>query len=107
MAKNVKEPKQARKSIEHLHSLVEQLRFFYQDNDRFKKEVLKKAIHIEDTLYELAIDKKVERARFISKFKHLFEKENKELKEEVKELKEELKERGEKIQELIEEKNDS
>lgn len=88
----IKKPKKARKGIEHLHSLVEQLRFFYQDSDRFKKEVLKKAIYIEDTLYELAVDKKVDHARFATKFKGLLQKEKKELKEEVIELKQTIEE---------------
>lgn len=97
----VKEPKKARKGIAHLHGLVEQLRFFYQDSERFKKEVLTSAIYIEDVLHELSIDKKLDHARFITKFKNLFQKENEELKGEVSELKQELKERGEKIKELI------
>lgn len=98
-----KEPKKARKAIEELHELVGQLKFFYGQGSRFKEDVLKKAIYIEDVLHELSIDKKIDHARFISKFKDLFEKENKELKEEIKELKEVAKDRGEKIQELIEE----
>ncbi len=99
----VKEPKKTQKAIEHLHELVDQLRFFYADNDRFKRDILKNAIYVEDVLREYGVDKKVDHARFISKFKHLFAKENEELKEEVKELKEEIKERGEKIKELVEE----
>ena len=103
----IKEPTKARKGIVHLHDLVEQLRFFYQDSERFKKEVLTSAIYIEDVLHELSIDTKIDHAKFISKFKHLIGKENEELKDEVKELKEELKERGEKIKELIEGKDEA
>jgi len=101
----VKEPKKARKGIVHLHNLVEQLRYFYHDGSRFKKEVLTKAIYIEDVLYQLSLDKKIKHAKFISKFKHLMGKENETLKTEVEDLKKELKERGEKIQELIKDKN--
>lgn len=104
MTKKVKEPKKAKKAIEHLHNLVEQLRFFCQNPERFRKDVLSEAIYIEEALHELAIDKKIDHARFITKFKHLIDKENKELKEEVNELKQELKDRGKKIEELIKEK---
>jgi hypothetical protein len=100
----VKEPKKIRKAIENLHELVNVLEFFYSgDKERFKKEILKNAIYIEDTLRQYGTDKKIDHARFISKFKALFAKENEELKEEVKELKEELSERGELIQELVKE----
>lgn len=101
--KKVKQPKKAKKAIEELHDLVDQLRYFYQDGSRFKKEVLPKAIYIEDILHTLSIDKKVDHARFVTKFKHLFGKENEELKEEVKELKKECEKRGEIIHELVEE----
>lgn len=100
---NIKEPKKARVAIDHLYDLVDQLEYFYQNKQAFKKHVAKKAIYIESVLYDLSIDKKVDHAKFISKFKHLFAKENEELKEEVRELKKELKERGEKIEELFEE----
>lgn len=97
------EPKKTQKAIECLHDLVDHLKFFYTDNERFKKEILKNAIYVEDVLREYGIDKKIDHARFISKFKHLFAKENEELKKEVKILKEEMRERGEKIKELVEE----
>ncbi len=100
----VKEPKKTLKAIEALHRLVDQLRFFYPPEGRFHKSVLVDAVYVEDVLREYGVDKKVDHARFSSRFKHLFHKENKELKKEVKELKTELKERGEKIQELIEDK---
>lgn len=100
---NPVEPKKARKAIEELHELVNQLKFFYGNGGRFREDVLDKAIYIEDVLHELSIDKKIDHAKFISKFKHLFAKENKELKEELNELKQVVKDRGEKIQELIDE----
>lgn len=103
--KEVKEPEKALKAIEALHGIVDQLKFFYgNDHTRFKKDVLKDAIYIEDTLRELAVDKKIDHARFASRFKHLFNKENQELKKELKEVKKELKERGEKIEKLIKDK---
>ena len=106
-SKEVKEPKKAIKAIRALHGIINQLGYFYgADTSKFKKDVLKDAILIEDTLRELAVDKKIDHARFASTFKHLFNKENKELKKEVKELKEELKERGEKIEKLIRTKTD-
>ena len=101
--KNVKENKTASQAIEELHNLVEQLRFFYQNGENFRQEVLKRAIYVEDTLHELAIDKKINHAKMKDIYKYLFDKENEQLKEEVKELKEELKARGEKIGELVEE----
>ena len=97
--KNPKEPKKAVKAIDDLHDLVEQLKFFYQSNEKFRKDVLEKAINIEKELSKLSVDKKV----FSSKLRSIFGKEADELKEEVQELKEELKARGEKIEELVEE----
>jgi FtsZ-binding cell division protein ZapB len=99
----VKEPKKAQKAIEYLHEMVDHLRYFYHNNDNFKKHVLKKAIYVEDVIRELGVDKKIDHARFISKFKDLFGKQVEELKEENRELKEELKERGKIIGELVEE----
>ena len=94
-----KEPKQTVKAIDDLHNLVEQLSFFYQDNPRFRKDVLERAINIEKELCKLSVDKKV----FSSKLRSIFGKQAEELKEEVQGLKEELKARGEKIEELLEE----
>jgi hypothetical protein len=98
MKKNkVKQPKKALKAIEELHVLVDQLRFFYPEDNRFRDEVLKRAVYIEDVLCELSIDKKIDHARFASKFKNLFNKENKELKKEIKEKEEKIKELTEEI----------
>lgn len=105
--KKTKKPKKAIKAIEELHELVNQLRFFYQGSNRFRKDVLDKAIYIEDVLHELSIDKKIDHARFITKFKNLFQKENIELKEELNELKQVVKDRGEKIQELMGKKGEN
>jgi len=101
--KKVKEPKKARKAIEELHNLVDLLGFFYQERKEFKKDVLEKAIYVEDTLRQYGIDKKVDHARFASKFRHLFGKENKELKEELRELREEVRVKEMKIEELCKE----
>tara|TARA_R100000951_G_C2653160_1_gene185150 strand:- start:3186 stop:3494 length:309 start_codon:yes stop_codon:yes gene_type:complete len=95
--KKTKEPKKTLKAIESLHKIVDQLKFFYgNDTSKFRKDVLDDAIYVEDTLRELGVDKKIDHARFATKFKNLFNKENKELKKENKELKKELKELKEK-----------
>ena len=99
----MKDNKNASQAIEKLHNLVEQLRFFYQDSDNFKKEVLKRAIYIEETLHELSVDKKIKHAKMKDTYRYLFDKENEQLKEENEQLREELKARGEKIGELVEE----
>lgn len=96
---NPKEPKRAVIAKEYLHEIVEQLHFFYQNEERFKKDVLTKASYIEDVLEKLSVDKK----SFSAKLVDIFGQKAKELKEENKELKEELKARGEKIGELVEE----
>jgi arginine decarboxylase-like protein len=96
---NPKEPKRALIAKDYLHDIVEQLHFFYQNEGKFQKEVLKKATYIEDVLEKLSIDKK----SFSGKLKDIFGQKAEELKEENKELKEELKARGEKIGELVEE----
>lgn len=94
-----KEPKRALIAKEYLHEIVEQLHFFYQNSDRFQKDVLKKASYVEDVLEKLSVDKKA----FSSKLIDIFGQKAKELKEENKELKEELKQRGKIIGELVEE----
>ena len=63
-----KEPKQAVKAIDDLHDLVEQLKFFYQNNIRFRKDVLEKAVNVEKELSKLSVDKKV----FSSKLRTIF-----------------------------------
>jgi hypothetical protein len=95
----VKQTKKTVKAIDDLYDLTSQLEYFYQNNDKFKKNVLNKAINIEKELYKLSVDKKV----FSSKLKEIFNKENRELKEKVAELTEEVKQRGKKIGELVEE----
>lgn len=96
---NPTEPKRAKIAKEYLHEIVEQLHFFYQNEDRFQKDVLKKAVYIEDVLEKLSVDKK----SFSGKLMDIFGQKVKEVTEENKELKEELKARGEKIGELVEE----
>lgn len=101
--KDVKEVKTASAAIEKLHDLTEQLKYFYLDNEGFKRDVLKKAIYIEETLHDLAVDKKIKHIKMKDTYRYLFDKENEQLKEENKRLAEELKARGEKIGELVEE----
>lgn len=96
---NPKEPKRAIIAKEYLHEIVEQLHFFYQNEERFQKDVLKKASYIEDVLEKLSVDKKSFSANLVD----IFGQKAKELSKENKELKEELKARGEKIGELVEE----
>lgn len=102
MSKNKEDPKEPKRALiakEYLHEIIEQLHFFYQNNERFEKDVLKKASYIEDALEKLSVDKKA----FSGKLIDIFGQKAKELKEENKELREELKARGEKIEELVEE----
>ena len=75
------------------------LKFFYQDEERFKKDIQPKIDYIEDVLLKLSVDKK----SFSGKIRDIFGKQAEELREENQELKEELKARGEKIGELVEE----
>lgn len=95
----VKQTKKTVKAIDDLYDLTSQLEYFYQNNDKFKKNVLNKAINIEKELHKLSVDKKV----FSSNLKEIFNKENRELKEKVAELTEELKQRGKIIGKLVEE----
>ena len=54
-----KVPKRANKAISLLEDLVEQLHYFYGDDDtKFKKHVLNNALEIENILKDLAINKK-------------------------------------------------
>jgi len=54
-----KVPKRANKAISLLEDLVEQLHYFYGNNDtKFKRHVLKNAVEIENILKDLAINKK-------------------------------------------------
>jgi hypothetical protein len=65
------------------------LGYYMSDNKAFA-EIEKDFDEIEKYIIEVSADKKVDHARFASKFKSLFFKENKELKEEILELKEEI-----------------
>jgi hypothetical protein len=96
---NPKEPKRAVIAKEYLHEIVELLHYFYQNEERFRQDVLKKAVYIEDVLEKLSVDKK----SFSGKLLDIFGQKVKEVTEENKELKQELKARGEKINELVEE----
>ena len=76
---NPKEPKQTVKAIDDLHDLVQQLKLFYHGHsERFRKDVLEKAINIEKELSKLSVDKKV----FSSKLRTIFGKQADELKKE-------------------------
>ena len=69
-----KVPKKADKAIGLLDGLVEQLHFFYMDDDRFRRDVLKDAIEIENTLKELAINKKGTFRRIAKKYEEHYRK---------------------------------
>lgn len=69
-------PKRADKAIKLLDGLIEQLHYFYQDDRRFKKEVLKDAIEIESILKELAVNKKETFKRIAGKYKRYYENKN-------------------------------
>lgn len=73
MANKVKEPKKAKKAIEYLHEMVYYLDYYMKD---IPDEVKEKLIYVEATLKDLAIDKKIDHARFASKLKKRWEKEN-------------------------------
>jgi len=68
-------PKKADKAIQLLEGLVEQLHWFYGNNDKkFKEHVLKDATQVEDILKELAINKKETFKRIARKYSELYKK---------------------------------
>ena len=70
-----KVPKRADKAIGLLDDLVEQLHYFYGTNEReFKKSVLKSAIEIENTLKDLAVNKKDTFKRIAQKYESYYKK---------------------------------
>ena len=99
----VKQPKRCVKAIKIIHKWIDDLHYYTNNHPNFRQMYLNDAIYVENLLRELAVDKKIDHAKFIQKFKHLIGKENEELKKENEELKKELNERGEKIAELVDE----
>jgi len=68
-------PKRANKSIELLDKLVSQLHYFYGNADKkFRQHVLKDAIEIENTLKDLAINKKETFRRVAKKYERYYSK---------------------------------
>ena len=65
-------PKRAEKAILLLEGLVEQLHYFYGDHRRFKTDVLKDAIEIENILKELSINKKETFKRIAKKYENYY-----------------------------------
>ena len=68
MVQVTKAPKRADKAIQLLEGLVEQLHYFYGDNRKFKTDVLKDAIEIENALKDLAVNKKETFKRIAKKY---------------------------------------
>ena len=91
MDKKSKPTRKTSIAIEKLHNMVQHMEYYYQGTPVWR-EFLNDASYIEEHLLELSLDKKVDHAKLAKKFKSLFFKENKELKEENKELKEQVEE---------------
>jgi len=71
----VKLPKRADKAIGLLDGLIEQLHYFYgSSDDKFKKHVLKDAVEIENTLKDLAVNKKGTFKRVAKKYENYYRK---------------------------------
>ena len=67
-------PKRANHAIELLEGLIEQLHYFYGDNRKFKTDVLKDAIEIENILKDLAVYKKETFKRIAKKYEEYYKK---------------------------------
>lgn len=91
MNAKVRETKTTALAIEKLNGIIKHMEYYYSNSPAWR-DIKKDADFIESHLIELSADKKVDHARLAQKFKNLFFKENKELKEINKELKEEIKE---------------
>lgn len=101
-------PAPTRKSsiaIEKLHNMVHQMEYYYKGTPAWR-EFVNDASYIEEHLLELSTDKKVDHAKLAKKFKALFFKENRELKEENKELKEQVEELKHDIEVIESEKHE-
>ena len=67
-------PKRADNAIQLLEGLINQLHYFYGEDRRFKTDVLKDAIEIENTLKEHAINKKDTIKRVAKRYEEYFRK---------------------------------
>jgi len=67
-------PKRANHAITLLEGLVEQLHYFYGEDRKFKTDVLKDAIEIENILKELAVNKKETFRRVAKKYDEYYKK---------------------------------
>ena len=67
-------PKRANHAITLLEGLVEKLHYFYGTDRRFKTEVLKDAIEIENTLKDHAINQKETFKRLAEKYEIYYKK---------------------------------
>ena len=67
-------PKRADNAIQLLEGLINQLHYFYGEDRRFKTDVLKDAIEIENTLKEHAINKKDTIKRIAKRYEEYFRK---------------------------------
>lgn len=91
MEKKVKTTRKTSVAIEKLHQILSHMEYYYKNTSEWKN-LLNDFSYIEEHLMELSTDKKVDHAKFAIKFKTLFFKENKKLKEENCELKKEIEE---------------
>ena len=68
-------PKRADKAIQLLEGLVEQLHYFYNGHEsKFKIEVLRDAVEIENVLKDLAVNKKETFKRVAKKYEEYYRK---------------------------------
>lgn len=105
MEKKVKTTRKSSLAIEKLNNMVTQMEYYYKGTDSWRGFV-QDAIYIEEHLLELSSDKKVDHAKFAKRFKSMFFKENKELKEKNKELKEKVEELKNDIEVIESEKHE-
>ena len=70
-----KTPKRAQKALDLLEHLVEQLHYFYGENDhRFRQDVLQSAFQIENILKDLAVNKVETHKRIALKYENYYKK---------------------------------
>lgn len=92
-------------AIEKLDKIIDQMSYYYHGTSEWKK-FLEDANYIKEHMLELSTEKKIDHARLAKKFKALFFKENKELKEINKELKVQVEELKHDIQTIESEKHE-